>query len=374
MPSLTVPHIPHYEPAPATNEALDYADLAIIDLSNFVTPEGRAQLVLQLREAMTSKGFFYVVGHGYSKEQMERMFDIADVPFSQVSDEEKEKYVAQTKQTGSYQGYKLRQYWHIDGGVRDQVENYNIHRDISRRAHPEALRPLLPEIRQLAHHSHMNVLSPILRLMALGLELPEDTLLNIHRWETDSETYSKSRYLPRLVRYMKYHPRSPEEEEKTKNVWLKGHTDIGSISILYSQPVAALQILARDGTWKWIKHIDNAIVVNAGDAMDFLSGGFYRATIHRVVQPPPDQRQYTRLGIFYFCMPDDDVKLAPLVASPLLQRVGIKRRFEKDEDAPLVAEWRKSRTSAYGQSVLSKSKEKGVEEEVIAGVVVKHYN
>lgn len=42
---------------------------------------------------------------------MERMFDIADVPFSQVSDEEKEKYVAQTKQTGSYQGYKLRQYW-----------------------------------------------------------------------------------------------------------------------------------------------------------------------------------------------------------------------------------------------------------------------
>lgn len=36
--------------------------------------------------------------------------------------------------------------------------------------------------------------------------------------------------------------------------------DTGTISILYSQPVAALQILALDGTWKWIKHIDNAIV------------------------------------------------------------------------------------------------------------------
>lgn len=42
---------------------------------------------------------------------MDRMIDIADVPFSQVSDEEKEKYVAQIKQTGSYQGYKPRQYW-----------------------------------------------------------------------------------------------------------------------------------------------------------------------------------------------------------------------------------------------------------------------
>lgn len=59
----------------------------------------------------------------------------------------------------------------------------------------------------------------------------------------------------------------------------------------------------------------------------------------------------------------------------MLQRVGIKRRFEKDEDAPLMVEYRKSRTAAYGQSALSKSsKEEGVEEEVIEGVVVKHYS
>ncbi len=33
-----------------------------------------------------------------------------------------------------------------------------------------------------------------------------------------------------------------------------------------------------------------------------------------VFQPPKDQRGYTRLGVFYFCMPDDGVKLIPLVA------------------------------------------------------------
>ena len=37
-------------------------------------------------------------------------------------------------------------------------------------------------------------------------------------------------------------------------------SDFGSLTILYSQPVAALQILTKDGTWKWIKHIDNALV------------------------------------------------------------------------------------------------------------------
>ncbi len=114
-------------------------------------------------------------------------------------------------------------------------------------------------------------------------------------------------------------------------------------------------------------------VVNAGDCMEFLSGGFYKATIHRVVQPPTDQRGYTRLGVIYFATPDEDVKLLPVAGSPVLDRVGIRRRFE-DENAPLVGTYRKGRTAAYGRSVLKKSEEEGIEEEVVSGVLVKHYN
>lgn len=43
--------------------------------------------------------------------QKDRIFDIADVPFTQVSDDEKRKYQGKMLETGSYQGYKLRQYW-----------------------------------------------------------------------------------------------------------------------------------------------------------------------------------------------------------------------------------------------------------------------
>lgn len=39
------------------------------------------------------------------------MFDIGNVPFSQVSDTEKKTYEGNVKGTGTYQGYKLRQYW-----------------------------------------------------------------------------------------------------------------------------------------------------------------------------------------------------------------------------------------------------------------------
>lgn len=106
--------------------------------------------------------------------------------------------------------------------------------------------------------------------------------------------------------------------------------------------------------------------------MEFLSGGYYRATIHRVVQPPQDQRGYTRLGVFYFVMTDDDVKLTPRAESPVLQRHGIQRRFS-DEDSPTMEQWRRGRTRAYGKTDL-KQTEAGVEEEVISGVLVKHYN
>ncbi|KZS93500.1 Clavaminate synthase-like protein [Sistotremastrum niveocremeum HHB9708] len=363
MPAVIRPYTPHYVHPPPTTEPLDYADLEVIDLSLARTPEGRKALANQVRNAMRTSGFFYCINHGYTPEQTDRIFDIADVPFARVAPEEKQQYAGKMKEVGSYQGYKPRSYWHIDAGVQDQNEHYNVNRDVTKKAHPEPLRPFLPEIEAFARYNHENVLHPILRLLALGLELPEETFVNIHGYKSVGETY---------VRFMKYYPRSEDDENKTNNVWLKGHTDFGSVTILWSQPVSALQILSPDGAWRWVKHIDNALVINAGDCLEFLSGGFYKATIHRVVQPPEDQRGYTRLGVFYFCIPDDEVKLVPFSESPVLQDQGIIRRFP-DEAAPLVEAWRKARTRAYGQSELKKTDQR-TEEEIINGVVVKHYN
>lgn len=110
---------------------MEYADLAILDLSKFATPEGRAELAILARDAMRTQGFFYVINHGLTREevqncllvsdlhqrrsvlyhQKDRVFDIGDVPFSQVPDEEKKRYAGKMLETGSYQGYKLRQYW-----------------------------------------------------------------------------------------------------------------------------------------------------------------------------------------------------------------------------------------------------------------------
>lgn len=49
---------------------MDYADLAVIDLSKAATAEGRAELAGPVRDALTTNGFFYVVNHGYKAEQV----------------------------------------------------------------------------------------------------------------------------------------------------------------------------------------------------------------------------------------------------------------------------------------------------------------
>ncbi|EJD38870.1 Clavaminate synthase-like protein [Auricularia subglabra TFB-10046 SS5] len=353
------PYAPSFTPAPPTTADLSWADLPTVDLSIANTAEGRQELTQIVRDAMKEHGFFYVINHGLTPEQNSRIFDIADVPFSAGTEEDKQTYVAHMKENGSYQGYKPRQYWHIDSGVRDEIEHYNINRDVTKREHPEVIRPFLPEISAFGKFNHFHVLHPLLRLFAGAVDLPEDTFVKMHNYEAPGETY---------VRFMNY-PRSEEAERKTQQVWLKGHTDFGTVTILWSQPVTALQVLSPNNTWRWVKHVPNALVVNAGDALEFLSGGLLRATVHRVVQPPADQRGYTRLGIFYFCMADDDVLLAPLVRGE-----GIKPRFTA-ENAPTMEQWRRARTRAYGQSSLVKNeREKGVEEEIINGVVVRHYN
>lgn len=64
--------------------------------------------------------------------------------------------------------------------------------------------------------------------------------------------------------------------------------DIGGVTILWSQPIAALQILSPQGKWQWVKHMDNALVINSGDVLQFLvsarrTSSYMLLTIHQTV-------------------------------------------------------------------------------------------
>lgn len=124
-------------------------------------------------------------------------------------------------------------------------------------------------------------------------------------------------------------PRSKEESEKYRDIFLSGHTDWGTWTFLFSQPIAALQVLCHHtGRYRWVRHQPHGLVVNFGEALERLTGGVFKATIHRVVQPPEDQRHLRRIGVIYFSRPADDRELVPIEGSPLLQRLGANKPID----------------------------------------------
>lgn len=49
------------------------------------------------------------------------MFDVAEVPFSQVPEEEKQLYADNIKANATYQGYKFRQVWVCPRSLRSSL-------------------------------------------------------------------------------------------------------------------------------------------------------------------------------------------------------------------------------------------------------------
>jgi len=44
-----------------------------------------------------------------------------------------------------------------------------------------------------------------------------------------------------------------------------------TVSLLFSQPITALQILTKENEWKWVKHVPDGAVVNVADALECRS-------------------------------------------------------------------------------------------------------
>jgi len=328
-------------PPPTEAKDVPWADILTVDMSLYDAPSGRAELVKVVNTALRRNGFFYLINHGISREHIQQQFSLSHATFDQVSLAEKEQHLAPILEKGSFRGYKLQRFWEIGNGVRDRIEAYNLdlHDLEPPESHPALLRPYLDDIRNFLVEVRTQVLKRVLSLMDGALELPEDTLWKLH--DRDGQSGKD------VLKYMLYEPMSSSEAQKTNNVYLTEHTDFGTVTTLFSQPVAGLQVLGSDGSWKWVKHRENAILINIGDNITFLSGGIFKAAMHRVVRPPLDQVHLQRVGLFHFSRAFGGTSSLPLSQSPVVQREG-KVMFEPGAHVPTTDEWERIRTSRYG--------------------------
>jgi isopenicillin N synthase-like dioxygenase len=104
-----------------------------------------------------------------------------------------------------------------------------------------------------------------------------------------------------LLKYLPYEPQSEE-------VGHVSHTDIGSLSMVFSD-VGGLQVYhPGKKAWTFIPPKPGHTVCNIGDSVEFLSKNLLRSSLHRVI-PHPAEKGKSKLTVVYLMRPETDTVL-----------------------------------------------------------------
>lgn len=118
------------------------------------------------------------------------------------------------------------------------------------------------------------VVQKLLRIIAIALSLPdENQLAKDHKFAAKGEDQA---------RYIKYEAIPVRDSQANDGIYAAKHTDVATLTLNFRQPIAGLQFLDEDGEFKWIKPWDDKIVVNGGDALSAITGGYFKTGVHRV--------------------------------------------------------------------------------------------
>jgi isopenicillin N synthase-like dioxygenase len=180
-----------------------------------------------------------------------------------------------------------------DGGARGHVVGTNVW--------PAELPELEPTVLDyIGQVERLNL--ELLAMLAVALGLDERALVD--RCSRAASTFVVNWYPP-LVHT------GPVADNQYR---IGPHTDFGSITILDRQPgLGGLQIQTAAGDWVDAPWVAGSLVINAGDLLEMWSGGRWRSARHRVLPPDADAPDESLMSLVFFCEPDGDVMIEPLI-------------------------------------------------------------
>lgn len=280
--------------------------IPVIDLSN--PDEG--QLAKELVDAFRTIGFATLVHHSVPEAVLRSAFD-SSASFFQLTSQVKCKY--------KYQGHKSNRGYIPMGSEKYESSNsaeWKETFDIGKEGESGVETPWPTELDNFKHpmthyFSEMNgVYLRLLRLVAIGLELPDENFL--------VDRCSEQHCNLRLLHYPSMN--IPDCQHK---VVIRGarHTDFGTLTLLVQDQVGGLRAQHKDGHWIDVPPTPNSIVVNVGDMLQIWTNNHLVATPHQVVNNgvvsnETDTQVPERYSIAFFCNANKDVTLNPLDLLP----------------------------------------------------------
>ncbi len=140
--------------------------------------------------------------------------------------------------------------------------------------------------------------------------------------------------------------RYPGVEAERPAQGVGAHKDLGVLTLLSVEDGKAGLQVEKDGEWIDVTPPSGAFVVNIGELLEIATGGYLKATLHRVVSPAPGVE---RISIPYFHGPALDATIPTIDLPPAL--AADARGVTQDPANPLHAvfgeNWLKSRLRAH---------------------------
>jgi isopenicillin N synthase-like dioxygenase len=291
--------------------------IPVIDLSGLVDGSGarRAAVGAEIDRACREVGFFSVVGHGVDPDVIDDLHRLAlaffDLPLP-------ERLAVAMPEPGYPYGYSALRAEALNGSLGgdappDLKETFNVGpidppprpleemEDPDERAvyAPNLWPAALPELRPAveSYYRSMAELSATLtEAFAVALDLPAGTFAGY---------IDRHGSALRLAHYPDLGVRPPSDGLRAG-----AHTDYGTLTVLWTDGTAGLQVEAPDGTWIDVEPVDGALVVNLGDLMQRWTNDRWRSTMHRVVPAGRGRR----LSIPFFHNANWDARIECIVA------------------------------------------------------------
>ena len=114
----------------------------------------------------------------------------------------------------------------------------------------------------------------------------------------------------------------PQPSVDDSHINLGGHTDIGTLSMLFNV-VGGLQILPAgsenvNSNWRYIRPELGCAIINVADSLVEWTGGLLRSSLHRVTLPPGEQAKVSRRSVGYFVRPHHNGSMQRLKSPVIL--------------------------------------------------------
>jgi len=292
----------------------------IFDLTAFerAGAEKRRALGREVDDICRSTGFLAIARHGVAQETIDGVWGKARA-FFDLSFEEKEKAKAPYK--GYPYGYlgpeleALAKSRNVDTPP-DLKESFNggpaatpagvTDTDALSFCYAPTIWPERPEGFKGAWRAYYGAMEDlaarIMKVFAVALELPEDYFAPF----IDAPVSA--------LRALNY----PEQKVPPKAGQLRAgaHTDYGSLTILLPQEGSkGLEIFSREEAWIPVPPIPGAFVINLGDLMQRWTNDRWVSTLHRVVNPSPEEGGMARRqSLAFFHQPNWSAEIKCLEA------------------------------------------------------------